>query len=637
MKLIQLGHADEGVSSFLLGTCGRQVLLDCGLNLRALVHLPLHGPFRFHGPSLHFIDAQTIDYVVISNHMSLLGLPLLTERTAFQGEIFATEPCVQFGRRMLLDMLDMVEKRQRSSNGSRPWMSRAHIKTLPHADQQLLLDMEYDQWADPYTRHEIDRCLQRITIIPYRQTLTLSYELKLTAVSSGFALGASCWIIESPMEKLVYIPAASSEMNRHPTALDVNFLRDADIMLVTDLKDDRDTRMIDKRLETFLNHLLTVHSRHGTSLVPCHFDGVLFDLLENLQLFLAAINHAPIPIYFVTSTPVDSNLCGPQWLCNSKAQKVFAGTSPFVHSQLIDECHLRLVAPGSPVPLEEPCIIFANHPSLRLGDAVELIPKLQLNPSNAVVFIDPHVQPFQAIAPFQPNFLMEWIHAPIDFRLSCNNANILIAECKPQTVVLPACYVTAQGDGQCVRLLKDLVVTRDADSTVLLHHLEPAMVTKVKKVVDAVLDPELAAQTNLTIVDKNAAALVQTKLSFASGRIELKPVDGEYWDRTSLEPLSTSHESSTTTLSSGGPCKKLCVREKTNVLLGELDVESLLHQLQDEFGPLHIEPLNMATQVKFGDTVVTFLTNENKTVVASGSDLVRARVAHLVVAQLCQF
>ncbi|RHY29052.1 hypothetical protein DYB32_005494 [Aphanomyces invadans] len=303
--------------------------------------------------------------------------------------------------------------------------------------------------------------------------------------------------------------------------------QDADIMLVTDLKDDRDTRMIDKRLETFLNHLLTVHSRHGTSLVPCHFDGVLFDLLENLQLFLAAINHAPIPIYFVTSTPVDSNL-------------------------------------------------------LRLGDAVELIPKLQLNPSNAVVFIDPHVQPFQAIAPFQPNFLMEWIHAPIDFRLSCNNANILIAECKPQTVVLPACYVTY--GKMC-----------------------------------------------------EEGPLVQTKLSFASGRIELKPVDGEYWDRTSLEPLSTSHESSTTTLSSGGPCKKLCVREKTNVLLGELDVESLLHQLQDEFGPLHIEPLNMATQVKFGDTVVTFLTNENKTVVASGSDLVRARVAHLVVAQLCQF
>ncbi|RHZ00253.1 hypothetical protein DYB26_011881, partial [Aphanomyces astaci] len=92
-------------------------------------------------------------------------------------------------------------------------------------------------------------------------------------------------------------------------------------MLVTDLKNDRDTRMIDKRLETFLNHLLAVFTRRGTSVVPCHFDGILFDLLENLQLFLAAINHAPIPIYFVATEPLDAEPCAPQWLCQSKMQK----------------------------------------------------------------------------------------------------------------------------------------------------------------------------------------------------------------------------------------------------------------------------------------------------------------------------
>ncbi|ETV72580.1 hypothetical protein H257_12342 [Aphanomyces astaci] len=642
MKLIQLGHADEGVSSFLLGTCGRQVLLDCGLNLKALVHLPLHGAFRFHGPSLHFIDAQTVDYVVISNHMSLLGLPLLTERTAFKGEIFATAPSVQYGRRMLLDMLDMVQTRQ-SNSGGRPWMSRAHIKTLPHADQQLLLGMEYDQWADPYTRFEIERCLQRITIVPYHQTLTLSYELKVTAVSSGFALGAACWVVESPMEKLVYVPAASSEVNRHPAALDVQHLRDADIMLVTDLKNDRDTRMIDKRLETFLNHLLAVFTRRGTSVVPCHFDGILFDLLENLQLFLAAINHAPIPIYFVATEPLDAEPCAPQWLCQSKMQKLFAGASPFVHGQLRDEGHLRFVSPGSPVPVEEPCIVFANHPSLRIGDVVQLIPKLQRNAANAIVFIDPYVSPFEAMTPFQPTALMEVIHAPIDFRLSCNNANILIAECKPQTLVLPACYASApHPDGQCVRSLKDLIVTREVDSTVLLHHLEPIIVTKPKKAVDAVLDPELAAQINLTTIDKHAAALVRTTLSFASGRVELKAVDGDFWafrrpppppPAAALDPSSHSSLEH----ADGAPCKKLCVREQSHVLLGELDLESLLHQLQVEFGPVHIEDLDMATQVSFGDTVITFVTNENKTVVASGSDRVRDRVAHLVVGQLSRF
>ncbi|RHY02759.1 hypothetical protein DYB25_011464 [Aphanomyces astaci] len=336
-------------------------------------------------------------------------------------------------------------------------------------------------------------------------------------------------------------------------------------MLVTDLKNDRDTRMIDKRLETFLNHLLAVFTRRGTSIVPCHFDGILFDLLENLQLFLAAINHAPIPIYFVATEPLDAEPCAPQWLCQSKMQK-------------------------------EPCIVFANHPSLRIGDVVQLIPKLQRNAANAIVFIDPYVSPFEAMTPFQPTVLMEVIHAPIDFRLSCNNANILIAECKPQTLVLPACYASY-----------DLI---------------------------------LAAQVNLTTIDKHAAALVRTTLSFASGRVELKAVDGDFWafrrppPPTAAAALDPSSHSSLEH-ADGAPCKKLCVREQSHVLLGELDLESLLHQLQ--FGPVHIEDLDMATQVSFGDTVITFVTNENKTVVASGSDRVRDRVAHLVVGQLSRF
>ncbi|RHY59785.1 hypothetical protein DYB38_000847 [Aphanomyces astaci] len=371
-------------------------------------------------------------------------------------------------------------------------------------------------------------------------------------------------------------------------------------MLVTDLKNDRDTRMIDKRLETFLNHLLAVFTRRGTSVVPCHFDGILFDLLENLQLFLAAINHAPIPIYFVATEPLDAEPCAPQWLCQSKMQKLFAGASPFVHGQLRDEGHLRFVSPGSPVPVEEPCIVFANHPSLRIGDVVQLIPKLQRNAANAIVFIDPYVSPFEAMTPFQPTVLMEVIHAPIDFRLSCNNANILIAECKPQTLVLPACYASY-----------DLI---------------------------------LAAQVNLTTIDKHAAALVRTTLSFASGRVELKAVDGDFWAFRRPPPpppaaagaLDPSSHSSLEH-ADGAPCKKLCVREQSHVLLGELDLESLLHQLQVEFGPVHIEDLDMATQVSFGDTVITFVTNENKTVVASGSDRVRDRVAHLVVGQLSRF
>ncbi|CAK4520146.1 unnamed protein product [Aphanomyces euteiches] len=624
MKLIQLGHAEEGVSSFLVGTCGRQVLLDCGLNMKALVHLPLQGPYRFHGPSLHAIDVDSIDCVVISNHLSLLGLPLLTERTSFKGAIFATEPCVRFGKRMLLEMLEMFKRRRSANKG---WMSRADIKTLSFPDKDLLLGMEYEKWAEPYTEFEIERCLQRITLVSFRQTLTLPYELKLTAVSSGFALGSCCWVMESPMEKLVYVPAASSEVDRHPAALDMQHLKDADIMLVSDLKVDRDIHMIDKRLETFLSHLLTVYTRKGTSLIPCLFDGVLFDLLENLELFLKAVNHGPIPIYFLTSSPLDAATFAPQWLCDSKIQKLYSGESPFVHAAMAKLGHLRILPPGSPLPLDEPCVIFASHPSVRFGDVVHLIPRLQTRATNAIIFIDPHVNPQQAMGPFQPNVLMEVIHAPIDFRLSCNNANMLIAECKPQTVVLPACYVQQVPNGQSVRKLHELIVTREEDSTVLLHHLHPVVVNKTKKTLDAILDPELAAQTTLTLVDKQAAALVHATLSHASGHVELKPVAGDFWQHTLDQAAGAT------------PSKKLCVREKTNVLLGELDLNLLFQHLEMDFGPIRVEERtpNAVTVASLKDTMLTFVTTENKTIVSSTDEHVRERVSQLILAQLCPF
>ncbi|ETV72568.1 hypothetical protein H257_12334 [Aphanomyces astaci] len=128
-----------------------------------------------------------------------------------------------------------------------------------------------------------------------------------------------------------------------------------------------------------------------------------------------------------------------------KMSILFVCTSPLVHGQLRDEGHLRFVSPGSPVPVEvvhEPCVVFANHPSLRVGDVVQLIPKLERNAANAIVFIDPLVSPFEDMTPFQRAVLMGVIHVHIDFRLSCNNANILIAECKPQTLVLPGCYAS---------------------------------------------------------------------------------------------------------------------------------------------------------------------------------------------------
>ncbi len=77
-------------------------------------------------------------------------------------------------------------------------------------------------------------------------------------------------------------------------------------------------------MEAFVNHAMTVYSRGGTAIVPCTMDGIVFDLLENWDLFLRSRQHAPIPIYIISSVAAAlwEVHIGPQWLCDAKVAKV---------------------------------------------------------------------------------------------------------------------------------------------------------------------------------------------------------------------------------------------------------------------------------------------------------------------------
>ncbi|OQR81215.1 integrator complex subunit [Achlya hypogyna] len=561
--------------------------------------------------------------------MSFLGLPLLTERTAFRGAIYATEPCARLGRLLLLEILELLErKRMLTGGGSKPWLSRSNIKDLPAVEQTRFLDLELDKWVEPYTRHEIESCLERLTYITYKETISFSYELKITAVSSGFALGSCSWMLESANEKLVYVPTASSEMNRHPTALDIESFTDCDILLLTDMKVDRSPLVnTTAQIEAFLNHALRVYARGGCSLVPCTLDGVFFDLMENWELFLRARHHTPIPVYLVS--PVGAAVCdavfGPQWLCDSKIDKICAGEPAFVHSTMLQRGHLRLLPTASGAlakALEEPCLIFVSDPSLRLGAAATVLGHLAAKPVGAAVIgIDPHVSPGHALAPFQPLHAVEVIHAPIDMRLSCNDANTLVTQCLPQHLLVPECFTRKHHDHeQSVRWLHELVPSRATTSTTLLRTLEPVVVTKpAKKNIDAVLDPKLAAQTQLTLIDKNAAALVQTQIELGPDQCVLKPVP------FTNVPMATGSRAT----------KRLCVREVANVLLGDLNPHLLIQALEvAEFGGVHSQEQDGTLVLSFRDTVVTYVARDNKTSITSSDEGIRDLVGQLVLGQL---
>jgi integrator complex subunit 9 len=64
--------------------------------------------YMFKLPDFSGVDLKAIDVVVVSNYNHLLALPYLTEYTDFQGRIFATEPTIEFGRFVILQVWDRM-------------------------------------------------------------------------------------------------------------------------------------------------------------------------------------------------------------------------------------------------------------------------------------------------------------------------------------------------------------------------------------------------------------------------------------------------------------------------------------------------------------------------------------------------
>lgn len=205
----------------------------------------------------------------------------------------------------------------------------------------------------PFTLADVARSCAKVTCVEYKEVLELSYGVSVTALSSGFSLGASTWLIEGPNDRLVYVPAASGDLNRHPKELDLLPLVDCETLLLTDLKPDRDPHASTERMvERLLTNVSRVLDRGGVCVIPCLPTGVLFDLLE--AIYVACVHtRAPqsVPMYFVAphaSQVMTLTKSGAEWLCEKKIEKLYAGENAFLHEMLVKSKILNVEADLTP-------------------------------------------------------------------------------------------------------------------------------------------------------------------------------------------------------------------------------------------------------------------------------------------------
>ncbi|CAG0893257.1 unnamed protein product [Darwinula stevensoni] len=509
MKLYCLSQ-DPNKSCLVLKYRGTTLMLDCGLDICTILnYLPIplipssrlaslptwkpkdqvipqldgvvreccnrffiDGEPEFGTPQDGIIDVSDIDAVLISNYLSMLALPFVTESPGFRGAVYATEPTLQMGRylcsqyitevcllaeihsclfspscyipmtRLFMEEIqEYLEGSSKHNDKDGSWKDFVHLLPLPFNQ----MGFQVHSWKKLYSRGVLNASLAKIQIAGFSQSLDVFGALKVSPVSSGFCLGSCNWLITCSHEKVVYV-SGSSTLTTHPRSIDQASLKNADVLILTGLTQTPASNP-DAMLGDFCMTVALTVKNGGSVLVPCYPSGVTYDLFECLSSHLETSSLSHIPMYFI-SPVADSSLAYSnifaEWLSQSKQSRVYLPEEPFPHAHLVKTGRLKPFRSVEDETLNadfrQPCIMFCGHPSLRFGAAVHFTMLWGSNPANTIVFTEPDFNYLEALAPFQP-LALKCVHCPIDTCLSFSQANKLVRDLRPGNLIVPAQYL----------------------------------------------------------------------------------------------------------------------------------------------------------------------------------------------------
>lgn len=156
-----------------------------------------------------------------------------------------------------------------------------------------------------------------------------------------------------------------------------------------------------------------------------------------------------------------------EWLSSVKQNRVYVPDEPFPHAMLVKNSKLKhfkhIYSDGFSTDFQEPCVVFCGHPSLRYGDAVHFLELWGNNPRNCIIFTEPDFDYIDALSPYQP-LQMKVTHCAIDTSLNFTQANKLIKDLKPTTLVVPECYTQPP---TAAPNLTDLVIESSPERTLI--------------------------------------------------------------------------------------------------------------------------------------------------------------------------
>lgn len=91
----------------------------------------------------------------------------------------------------------------------------------------------------------------------------------------------------------------------------------------------------------------------------------------------------------------------PPRLCDSKASRVYRAEWPFHHGVLVGDGRLQVfpdTGAAFMAAFQTPCVVFADHPSLRFGAAAHFMEMWRGNPDNMVILTEPDISVEEVVA-----------------------------------------------------------------------------------------------------------------------------------------------------------------------------------------------------------------------------------------------
>lgn len=315
-------------------------------------------------------------------------------------------------------------------------------------------------------------------------------------------------------------------------------------------------------------------------------------------------------------------------LSTNKQNKVYLPEEPFPHAFLVKNARLKhytsTYAEGFSSDYRQPCVVFCGHPSLRFGDAVHFVQLWGSNPQHTIIFTEPDFPYLDALAPFQP-LAMKAVHCPIDTSLNFTQANKLIRDLKPETLVIPECYTQPP---LTAPHRTDLVIEPVGEKPLITFKRGEVIKLPLKRKKGRVfIEPDLAG--NIVLNE------IRPGLSLASVTGELEVKDNVYTikgieDRSSVKRKGSS--------GSPAPIKEEILKERKHEY-GTLDPQELLQKLNQEGilgAKLQHSPTSTSIHLQDEDTLIQIGDNSTH-IFCNGDQKIRRRLRTIIMQCLKQF